>query len=582
MADLMDLLYFEEGFSIRLNNDSDPLFFLVDYSSRSYPMNMANQHYHDFFEVFIALEDEAAHLINGRYLQLHKGDIVFLRPQMLHMSIYPKRSAKQRRIIINYNSLPLPGMNYQMDKIKALYDMDPPVLRLPPEYLSKVVERLNDLFLAAKAKRSGWQLEIYSLSIVLFLEIMRSVRYNIYKEEKQPSFPDLKMYSISEYIETHYMEPLMLQDIAKKFAISPFYLSHQFTKIMGISFVNYLQKVRIRYALQMLSYTSARIHDIIADCGFASSSQFNRTFSSFCNMSPSEFRKLGSADRDIIINSLDPERSEVVPAAFPPRYRTLPRKRRGVDGMKIGIMAEALYSANPAVLREQLSCLGVETVCLDIPRCFQWADNYRTLSDKRIAEIASENLDISIIGISNCKLVAVDDQERNEAIDDCIAAIRIAGLLNSPFVGILSPEGDSGIFASSLKIVEKEAEKKGISIAVIPVVGSAVDGLDGAIKLASEDAEISFLIDPLRLLHDDRENTFSFFEEVFSVLGKRIVALFLSDRIDGRLTNLGKGIMAKTYPHIAALLSSSIPLIRLGDSSATIADDILYIRRIFL
>ena len=374
----------------------------------------------------------------------------------------------------------------------------------------------------------------------------------------------------------------MLQDIAKKFAISPFYLSHQFTKIMGISFVNYLQKVRIRYALQMLSYTSARIHDIIADCGFASSSQFNRTFSSFCNMSPSEFRKLGSADRDIIINSLDPERSEVVPAAFPPRYRTLPRKRRGVDGMKIGIMAEALYSANPAVLREQLSCLGVETVCLDIPRCFQWADNYRTLSDKRIAEIASENLDISIIGISNCKLVAVDAQERNEAIDDCIAAIRIAGLLNSPLVGILSPEGDSGIFASSLKIVEKEAEKKGISIAVIPVVGSAVDGLDGAIKLASEDAEISFLIDPLRLLHDDRENTFSFFEEVFSVLGKRIAALFLSDRIDGRLTNLGKGIMAKTYPHIAALLSSSIPLIRLGDSSATIADDILYIRRIFL
>ena len=80
----------------------------------------------------------------------------------------------------------------------------------------------------------------------------------------------------------------------------------------------------------------------------------------------------------------------------------------------------------------------------------------------------------------------------------------------------------------------------------------------------------------------DRENTFSFFEEVFSVLGKRIAALFLSDRIDGRLTNLGKGIMAKTYPHIAALLSSSIPLIRLGDSSATIADDILYIRRIFL
>ena len=90
------------------------------------------------------------------------------------------------------------------------------------------------------------------------------------------------------------------------------------------------------------------------------------------------------------------------------------------------------------------------------------------------------------------------------------------------------------------------------------------------------------VLDPLSLLHDDRENTFSFFEEVFSILGKRIVALLLRDRLEGRPVNIGKGIMAKTYPRIASLLTSSLPLIRASAESASVADDLLYIKRVFI
>ncbi len=582
MSDLMDSLYFEEGFSIRLNADSDPFFLLVDYSSRSYPLNMANQHYHDFFEIFITLEDEAAHLVNGRYLQLRKGDIIFLRPQMLHMSIYPRRTTAQRRIIINFNDSPIHGMGYQIDKIKALFDSDVPILRLPPEDLSRVINRLNDIFTAGKKKNSGWQLEIYSLFILFMLELMRASRRGKYSEEKQPVLPDLKMYAITEYIDTHYMETLSLREIAEKFAISPFYLSHQFTRVMGMSFVSYIQKVRVRYALQMLSYTGVRIHDIITNCGFASSSQFNRTFSAYCGMSPSDFRKLGSADKDIIISSLDPERSEVVPSAFPPRFRTLPRKRRGIDGMKIGVIAEALAAPDPAVLREQLSRLGAETVGMNASTCFEWADCYRHLSDRRLSELASAGLDISVLIVDGNGLASADEEKRKEAIAECNAALRAAVILNSRAIGIVSPEGAPDIFALSLSEIEESAENGEITVAVVPVIGSAVDGFEGALKLSRKDGKVSFLLDPLALLHEDKENTFSFFEEVFSMIGDRIEALLLKDRLDGRTVNIGKGIMAKTYPRISALLSHSVPLIRAGYDSVSIADDILYMRRIFL
>ena len=584
MADLMDSLYFEEGFSIRVNSDSDPLFFLIDYGMRTYPMNMANQHYHDFYEIFIPLEDDAAHLINGRYVQLHKGDILFLRPHVLHMSIYPKRTTGQKRIIINFSaSYQIPGMEYQRGKVLSLFDSDEPVLRLPPEYLNKVVRKLNDIFTAGKVKSSGWQLELYSLFILFMLEIARNSRHNIYKAESHPGLPDLKMYAITEYIETHYMEPLSLNDIAEHFAISPFYLSHQFTKVMGMSFVTYIQRVRIRYALQMLSYTDARIHDIIADCGFSSSSQFNRTFTAFCSMSPSAFRKLSSQNKEIVISSLDPERSEVAPSAFPPRFKTLPRKRRGCDGTKIGVSTIALSPTDLQTLKEKIALVGAETVLLDIPGSFHSVESYISLGHKRILEIAGLGIDISVLGVSGLHLASADEAERRQNIDECVAAIGVASLLSVPYLAIKPGRGENGIFLSSLHQIMEKAAGTGVSIAVTPLAGTAVDGFDGAAEMIEAEPGVQIVLDPLGLVAaDGRNNTFSFFEEVFSVMATRIVALLLRDSLDGHIVNIGKGIMAKTYPRIASLVDSRVPLIRAGAEAAAIPDDMLYIRRVFL
>ncbi len=581
----MDSLYFEEGFSIMVNNDSDPLFLLIDYGSRTYPMNMANQHYHEFYEIFITLEDDAAHLLNGKYIQLHKGDIIFLRPHVLHMSIYPKRTVGQRRIIMNfYTDAPVYGMEYQAGKILSLFDSEEPVLRLPPKYLKKIVKSLNDIFCAGKSKESGWQLEIYSRFILFLLELSRNSRHNAYKAENHPGLPDLKMYAITEYIETHYMEPLSLSDIAERFAISPFYLSHQFTKIMGMSFVTYIQKVRIRYALQMLSYTDARIHDIITDCGFSSSSQFNRTFSAFCSLSPSAFRKLSSQDKEIIISSLDPERSEVAPAAFPPRFKTLPRKRRGSSGTKIGLSAAALSPTDPHALKEKMLLLGAETVFLDIPESFHVVGSYKTIGSKKLAELAKECIDISVLAVSGAQLSSEDDDERAQGIEECCAAIQVSAVLGAKYLAIKpGSDGSFDRFLLSLRIVVEKAAEAGVVIAVIPLQQSIVNGLKNASDVINAEPDVQIVLDALGMLDEDgKNNTFSFFEEVFSILSGRIVALLLRDRLDGHSVNLGKGIMAKTYPRIAALVDSSVPLIRAGAEPAAIPDDMVYIRRVFL
>ena len=347
------------------------------------------------------------------------------------------------------------------------------------------------------------------------------------------------------------------------------------------SFVSYVQKIRIRYALHMLSYTGARIHDIIAGCGFSSASQFNRTFYSLCQMSPSAFRKLDSKDREVVISSLDPERSEAVPSAFPPRYRVVLRKAG--SGCIPGIRADILSPSDLESLKENLALIGAETLLLDIPSCFPQCRSYRRLTDRKLAEIADAGLDISVIGVSGVDIGSPDASEREEAMEECRAALHAAAALSAPIVCIHPSKGRYASFMESLCELSAEAEALGIMVSTVPIPGTSVDGIDGAVELIGDAPDVRLLLDPAALVDEDgRNNTFSFFEKVFSLAGPSIAALLLNDRLDGHAVGLGRGIMAKTYPRIASLIGCSMPLIRVGTEATSAIEDMDYIRRTFL
>ena len=580
--DLNDSLYFEDGYSFSINNDTDPMFLLFDYGTRSYPVNMANQHYHNFHEIFIPFEDETAHLVSGRTIPLKKGDMIFLRPQLLHMSMYPRTSHPNRRIVINFRYGDNPaGLDFQLAKIESLFNREEPVLRVPPEDLAVLVNHLNRIFMLSKKRPSGWQLEVFLVFMMFLLDASRSLRHSTYTPASDTrSLIDMKIYSITEYIEAHYMEQITLRETAEKFSISPYYLSHQFASILGMPFVNYVQKVRIRYALQMLSYTGARIHDIITGCGFSSSSQFNRTFSAYCGMSPTAFRHLGTSDRENIINTIDPERTEVAPSNFPPRYRVV-QKRKGVH--RIGIAASSLSPQDPESLSESLKLLAADTVMLDIPACFPQIGSYRALTGKNLQDFVGASISISAVCVHGDDLASPDEEKREAAVRECLAAVSAASSLGADTLCLFPGKGIPFLFLRAIEPVAAAAAARNIRFAAVPLSGSAISGMDGAdLFLDTYPAGYLFL-DPVDILGGDfRRNTFSFFEEVFSLVGDRVAGLLIWDWLDGHPVNTGRGVMAKTYPHIAALVPDGAMLIRAAVEGVSISDDVNYIRRIFL
>lgn len=96
---------------------------------------------------------------------------------------------------------------------------------------------------------------------------------------------------IAQYIELHYMENLYLDYIAEVFHTSPKYFSSYFKKTFDINYVDYLNKVRLAHARELLKHTSYSVTEIGEKTGYLNASTFATTFKKYYGISPSEYRK---------------------------------------------------------------------------------------------------------------------------------------------------------------------------------------------------------------------------------------------------------------------------------------------------
>lgn len=100
--------------------------------------------------------------------------------------------------------------------------------------------------------------------------------------------PDME--PVLSYIAAHYAEPLSLQLLAEQMHISPAHLSRVFHAANGISPKEYIVRVRVVAATQMLKTTDADILEIAQACGFNSPSNFYTTFKRIVGKSPAQYR----------------------------------------------------------------------------------------------------------------------------------------------------------------------------------------------------------------------------------------------------------------------------------------------------
>jgi two-component system response regulator YesN len=99
------------------------------------------------------------------------------------------------------------------------------------------------------------------------------------------------MTRLLEYIQTHYADPITLTGVARQFHFNASYLSSHFTAQNGEGFNEYLNKVRLEKAMELLVTTEKTISDISASVGYSDQSYFTKVFKKQAGISPSQYRR---------------------------------------------------------------------------------------------------------------------------------------------------------------------------------------------------------------------------------------------------------------------------------------------------
>lgn len=107
--------------------------------------------------------------------------------------------------------------------------------------------------------------------------------------EKSAGDPAL-VSNAKKYIQSRFQEPLSLDAAARAVNASTRHFCKVFKQATGITFTDYLARVRVEKAKHLLNNPNLRVSEIAFETGFESISQFNRSFRRITGQTPTQYR----------------------------------------------------------------------------------------------------------------------------------------------------------------------------------------------------------------------------------------------------------------------------------------------------
>lgn len=258
--------------------------------SEKYGKVTADWHMHKEIEVVaVTAGYETYNFIDGSAC-LEKGDIIVVASNVPHYTVQP---ANCRTGIINIQfdkSFITSEMGDLIYSFPFLSGKEFFVLKNTEVYKTeKFFQMLQNVSNEFSKKEIGYKTVIKSeLSRFVTLIIREG---DFYSENHIKTATQKNFESVIEYIERCYDRKITLEDLSEKAGYSYNFFCKFFKEHTGMSFVDYLNGVRIKNAKNLLLTTDDTVTDICLKTGFSSLSYFNRVFKNLNGITPTEYRK---------------------------------------------------------------------------------------------------------------------------------------------------------------------------------------------------------------------------------------------------------------------------------------------------
>ena len=231
------------------------------------------------FLCFVVLTGEGELSYEGQTYQLHSGDCVFIDCRKAY-----SHSTSDNLWSLQWCHFYAPSLSAVYEKYKERGGR--PVFH--PSDIKPFTDLITELYDLAAASDYIRDMRINEKLGVLLTLLMEQ---SWHPENATLSRKRMELVEIKNYLDEHYTEKIVLDNLADRFFINKFYLSKIFKETYGTTINNYVIERRITRAKQLLRFTSKTIDEVGIEVGMDSANYFSRAFHKVEGISPSEYRK---------------------------------------------------------------------------------------------------------------------------------------------------------------------------------------------------------------------------------------------------------------------------------------------------
>lgn len=225
-------------------------------------------------------------LLDGRVEQLQPYELYCLSPGTVVDTSGLIEPVELYVIIFRACSIQgIVGPNAKLDKLPPDIQVLPFRNDLPdPQRIHQCIIEMHKQF---RAKVSESVAMSYSLRMALE-KLIYELQYN---ERNRHSEVDQRIVRSIAHMENMYPDKINIHQLAEIAELTPATYSRLFKKTIGLSPVEYLTRLRIDKAKQLLAKEGSRVKEVSTAVGFSSEFYFSRTFQRIVNVSPTIYMK---------------------------------------------------------------------------------------------------------------------------------------------------------------------------------------------------------------------------------------------------------------------------------------------------
>lgn len=253
-------------------------------------------HDHDFAELVYILSGKGRYLINGEEFDVETGDLMVCNPGVKHANIVTHPEEPTIEFISGFTDFHFRNMPPNSVKLKDGY-----ILHTTSELKQDISMHCYAMLAERECTKIGQYFMFKTHLMQILLLVMREIADVECNEQRGCNFETYsKNYAVNRiinYLNENYEHKISLEQIAHNMYLSPVYISKIFKEETGESPINYLIKIRLEKASEILANENGdSIKSIANRVGYDDVYHFSKLFKKYYGISPLYYKKRAACD----------------------------------------------------------------------------------------------------------------------------------------------------------------------------------------------------------------------------------------------------------------------------------------------